>query len=511
MIFDKFSASRSMRANAISVGPGENVHENKDVTNLMKADGKQVCSVKSVCRKGNNVVGDFSVSDEEKLPSGKLVKLYEKKEVKEGCKQVYDKVNFCTFCTIEIKSKISRHLLTVHKDNTRVRSISILPKRSKKRVIELERLANEGNFKHNAEVIKSGNVYIVVARRQGEGHNPMDYVPCEWCRKFIFKGTLWIHHKNCTRKLFQKQNEGAQDDSDSDSDSDCEKNDVISSNALRKGKSLLHSVVLNEGEKIVTQLLDRMVHDGVKEIVMRDDLIKRYAALRVEGLGHAEDRKLNDIHRVSQGARTLARIVIEARNTSPLINLHKLIAPQNFDLVVCCTKALMFEKDPPSLTLGRRIGHLLGHVILMKVGQALRNSDDEKVDAANGFQKLHASEWNLRVNSAANKKMNIKKRTEVATIPLTEDLLKLRNYVTSQMRQKSKSLVRNKCPKTWTAPAKLSMCRLILFNKRRRAEVKDLKIVDYMNRPNWNDDQNEEIKMALSKADALLASRYKNL
>lgn len=32
-----------------------------------------------------------------------------------GCKRVYDKVNVCTYCGVEIHSKISRHLLTVYK------------------------------------------------------------------------------------------------------------------------------------------------------------------------------------------------------------------------------------------------------------------------------------------------------------------------------------------------------------------------------------------------------------
>ena len=54
----------------------------------------------------------------------------------------------------------------------------------------------------------------------------------------------------------------------------------------------------------------------------------------------------------------------------------------------------------------------------------------------------------------------------------------------------------------------LTMCRLIMFNKRRRAEIKDLKLEDDNNRPKWNQDVNQEIKMALSETDALLGNRY---
>ena len=46
-------------------------------------------------------------------------------------------------------------------------------------------------------------------------------------------------------------------------------------------------------------------------------------------------------------------------------------------------------------------------------------------------------------------------------------------------------LTRNPHTATWTRLAKLTMTRLIMFNKRRRAEVKDLTVKQYMERPNW--------------------------
>jgi len=51
------------------------------------------------------------------------------------------------------------------------------------------------------------------------------------------------------------------------------------------------------------------------------------------------------------------------------------------------------------------------------------------------------------------------------------------------------------------------MSRLITFNKRRRAEVKDLKVQQFLQRPNWNSDSSGELALALSPVDRLLASR----
>ncbi|XP_061164923.1 uncharacterized protein LOC133173868 [Saccostrea echinata] len=105
--------------------------------------------------------------------------LLPKGKIKEGCKQTYDKQNYCTFCSKNIKSKISRHILT-HKLEPKVMKILSLPKRSEERKVELELLANEGNFKHNLEVLKKKEGLLVVARRESQlQHNPMDFLPCD--------------------------------------------------------------------------------------------------------------------------------------------------------------------------------------------------------------------------------------------------------------------------------------------------------------------------------------------
>ena len=88
--------------------------------------------------------------------------LFSKREREPGCKQSYDKFHYCKFCGNKICSKISRHLLTVHSDETAVKEILFLPKRSKERRMRLQRITNEGNFNHNIDVIQKGEGEIVV-------------------------------------------------------------------------------------------------------------------------------------------------------------------------------------------------------------------------------------------------------------------------------------------------------------------------------------------------------------
>ena len=63
-------------------------------------------------------------------------------------------------------------------------------------------------------------------------------------------------------------------------------------------------------------------------------------------------------------------------------------------------------------------------------------------------------------------------------------------------------------PQDWISMAKFTMTRLILVNKRRRAEVRELKVDEYLARPKWHKEQAGEMSLALSSIDRLLAERY---
>jgi hypothetical protein len=139
-----------------------------------------------------------------------------------------------------------------------------------------------------------------------------------------------------------------------------------------------------DSDVLVGKMLARMRDGHVKDVVTHDTLIKRLAALRIESLGNGEDQKINDMHRVSQCCRTLARLVIACKEKIPssLINLDKLISPGYFDLVVTATKSMSIEK----VSMGRFMGNLLGHLIQTKKGDALRKNDIERCQEAATFR-----------------------------------------------------------------------------------------------------------------------------
>jgi len=139
---------------------------------------------------------------------------------------------------------------------------------------------------------------------------------------------------------------------------------------------------------------------------------------------------------------------------------------------------------------------------------ALRTSDIQAQNDANNFKYLVEKEWNSRVNRAAVKRMQRVKRSKLPVIPLTDDLKKFTEFLVQNIKSLGTKLKDQRRPEDWVMLAKCVMSRLILFNKRRRSEVRELRVSEYLNRPNWKNAESGELDKALTSVDRLLASRY---
>jgi len=422
------------------------------------------------------------------------VLLSRKRDRKAGCKQVYDKTHHCIFCGVQIRNKISRHLINVHSDETVIREIMFLPKRSSLRRAKLQKLANEGNFKHNVDVIRKGRGEIVVGKREPM-KSATEYTACEYCKRFEAKKNLWRHMKGCT----------ARKDYYEGSNVDPPKKIL----AVKRGTELVANAAASSHAYAdsVQELLERMRDGEIKDAVMSDELICREAGLRMSGLGNKDDRKQDDVYRVSNSARTLGRLLLTARKSIPNVSLTQLIEPCRFDLVVDVAKKMSTEKEFPSLNVGRTIGILLTKVCSSKYCVALREKDCTAQEDAMAFKKLIEREWNDRVNRTAIKQIQREKRNTVPVIPLTEDLQMFRDYLVTNIEQKTQQLAKDHSTQQWVLLAKFVLSRLILFNKRRRAEVRELKVSEYLARPKWKDSIAGELSMALSQTDRVLVER----
>lgn len=104
--------------------------------------------------------------------------------------RIYDKEHFCLFCGSPY-TKMARHLVSVHSDETDVIALTALPEKSVQRRLKLELLLRRGDFQHNHEVLLLQKGTLVLMRRPNEKELALssydDYGPCPDCLGFLHK------------------------------------------------------------------------------------------------------------------------------------------------------------------------------------------------------------------------------------------------------------------------------------------------------------------------------------
>ena len=112
------------------------------------------------------------------------------------------KKNFCVFCG-QSKRKLHRHFLGAHRKQKRITELRKFPVGSWDRLTRIQILINEGNFKHNLNVLKSGTGSLVVNRHCkviNSSLKPEDFAVCKDCKSFRRRKNLAEHQKLCVVK-----------------------------------------------------------------------------------------------------------------------------------------------------------------------------------------------------------------------------------------------------------------------------------------------------------------------
>ena len=107
----------------------------------------------------------------------------------------------CVYCS-KLFSKLSKHLLRRHSQETEVTRAFAFPKHSKERKEALRKLTHRGDFLHNSTVLRSGHGNLIAARRPSNVSPVEKFTTCEGCLGLFKKCDLWRHKRNCllTRK-----------------------------------------------------------------------------------------------------------------------------------------------------------------------------------------------------------------------------------------------------------------------------------------------------------------------
>ena len=159
------------------------------------------------------------------------------------------------------------------------------------------------------------------------------------------------------------------------------------------------------------------------------------------------------------------------------------------------------ELSETSCQLGLAVGHYVKQVATQKIALSLKTDNDQDLKDAERIERMYAASWSSHVSAPAARRQRLSQLNKPVELPLTEDIKTVTDYldvaIENQLKQEMIDI---------TKLIKLTLASLILFNKRRPAEVAELKFTD-VDAASRTEDDNQEIYHSLSHAEKAIAKR----
>ena len=408
--------------------------------------------------------------------------------------RVFDKVNSCFICEKLLKVKLTRHLTSVHVDNIEV--ARILSKSCKKEIEkEMELLRHRGNFFHNERVRKLGNGSLILARRPTDTQevDVNQYGPCPDCLAYVALSNLWRHcHYHCICSSGNKEKG---------------KRDIV-----MESQALQDSVGTGACDLLRDTVFRSFRNDEISRAAKRDSLIVDIGNLRIRNVGAEKYAS------VANRMRNAARLLLKLRelDSKPNGSISDWLNAKSFDRILEAAESLsgqVVDEDTGHAQLeypsvAKKIGHILVQLAERKRGLAMRSDDEVAEKDAVKFLALHQAEWTEQISAAASRTLNRRKFNKANNLPTTTDIKKLTCYLASEtIKLLHKHSEGGNTMQYYRELQKVTLARLLVFNKTRPGAVSQLPLKAYSERPNWKVDGIQDVQESMSTIEQELYSR----
>lgn len=403
---------------------------------------------------------------------------------------IMSKKNYCYVCG-KPQSKISRHLKT-HKTHAEIVQAFSLPEDSKERKILLEKMRNKGNFKHNISVLQDGTGSLKVKRKPKAKALAGKFIHCMYCQGMYIRKELWRHVRRCS---FKPENE-----------------DLEEQPGRTKVLGLAVALESTSSQQIssgVWKLLGVMKQDEVASVVRNDFSIIQFA----QSLYNKHGQDPTKYEYIRQKLREVGRLLLCLRTDFSVHNLEDAVKPANFQRVVQAVKKVSgFDEEKhsyqkPSLAL--KLGHTLQKIADIIHCRALMAEDEELIRYTDIFKKLYTSRWSELVSHSALNTLTDAKYNKPSTLPFTEDVQILHQYLEKSAESAFCSLKEEATTQNYAQLAKLTLAQIIVFNRRRAGEVSKMRLKSFHERDNTK--LHEDVALGLSKTEQKLCNYFSRI
>lgn len=399
------------------------------------------------------------------------------------------KKNYCYVCK-KPQSKIARHFKNHEKNQPEIAKALALPKQSQERKILLEKLRNKGNFQHNQEVMENQSGSLKVKRRPGSSDLSLSaklYVHCAYCKGMFVRKELWRHLRRCSAKPV----------------SPTEPTGKAKALALADYADSTFSQAIAPG---LWKVLGNMKQDEVASVVRNDFLILQMG----QSLYYKHGSDSTKYEYIRQKVREMGRLLLILRKKYSIFSFEDGLKPNNFYKVIQAVREVSgYDEEnncyhTPSLAL--KLGHSLKKIGDILLCRAISSEDEELIKSAERFIKLCTKEWTGLISHSALATMSKSKFNKPSTIPFTEDVQLLNQYLEKKSADAVEKLKRNESPQAYAELARVTLAQIIIFNRRRAGEVSKMTLESFQKRDQT--ELHEDIAVGLTSFEQKLSKHF---
>lgn len=252
--------------------------------------------------------------------------------------------------------------------------------------------------------------------------------------------------------------------------------------------------------------------DEITLIVKKDFLICNYGYSYLKGR-----RSKGNLDLVRQNMRRLAKLLRFARSeNNSLKELLDLLRPCHFQTIIKAVNEIarynqetdIYESPTVAMNFGTLIKKCcdLAYIHLLEKPNTNDRRKDLKI-----LKILIESQWSNEVSAQAATNLNMKKWNKEELIPLTSDLKKMNDYLKVTAEEEyNKLLLSNDSKLAYTILKETLYCQIILLNRRRPAEVAQLKVQTFKS-INLDSQGENEFDSCLTETEKILLKHYSRI
>lgn len=252
-----------------------------------------------------------------------------------------------------------------------------------------------------------------------------------------------------------------------------------------------------------------MHEDELTNVVHREKIILKLGQHLFNKHGHDVTK-----HKyIRQKMRETGRLVLQGKKHGKLKEVSDFFIPANFPHVIEAVHTVTGLDEETSTyktpSLALKLGHNLKKMANVVECEAMMSGDKNALSNVQAFKQICDTKWSECVSPQALRNLSEAKWNSPQLLPFAEDVKKMHHYLDSQSKKYQTKLEEEPSSKHWAEFAKVTLCQVILFNRRREGEVSKMSLNSFILRDTSS--THPDVELALSDLEKSLCKHFQRI